>query len=153
MITQKKEIEKSEKKKSQFFIEYETKHMNNINIYNEIVNLLITIYNKAINEKKDKIILIKKYFTNDLCYHNINKLKKFTNDLKNLKIINTDPNFGEILKQHSNDYTNLILALTHIINRNPNIISFIENSIKVSKQLLHIIESIPKPPSFDPKCK
>jgi len=127
-------------------LECETKHQKNINFYNEIINLLITIYKKAKKENQNKLFMIKKYFTNDFCYQFITKINKFIEDLNDYNSINNDKIIKDILSQHLNNYKKLSQALKSIINNNVFIIKFIENSITDDEQTLKIIREIPSPP-------
>ena len=52
-----------------------------MNIYGEILDLLILLYKKG--DFKD----VKKNFNDNLCKQNINRLNTFMNDLKQLKMV------------------------------------------------------------------
>lgn len=127
-------------------LECETKHKKNINFYNEIINLLISIYKKAKKNNQNKLFMIKKYFTNDFCYETISKTNKFIDDLKEYSSITNDKITKDILTQHLNNYKKLLPALKCIINNDISIIKFIENNIIEEEEILKMINEIPSPP-------
>lgn len=127
----------------------EKKHLQNLDIFNDIQNTLLEIYNKD-----NKLIDIKHKFDNSLCIFIINKLKSFIIDANKFICLVNDDLLKNTIKNHINEFNKLIFIMNSINNNNiKNVVTYIKNKIYQDNKVIDDLKNLPKVPTHNPLQK